>query len=800
MATKQGMRSFLLSFRKWGGNMWKNILLAHANLRKSKGQTTAIIVLIFLAALMLNLWLMLSTDYKQNFDRCHDRLNDGHVTLAVDGDREEMKEFFAQTMDGDERVAEFSLDDALQMIGMFNYNSGEINTNLIILEKQTALSRPVGKVEIIEDSDIESGIYMPVLYKSDDMDIGNTIKITIGSNEMEYEVCGFFNSAMMGSHNCAMCGLLLTEDKYKELENVGYAMESTLCSVRLTDKSESEDYETMLKDAVSSCRPAAYATSNSYTIVAQGRYVSQMICSGIMSAMAFLILLISIVMIMSNIVNYIGENMQNLGALKAVGYKSRQLISSLMMQFLGISLIAAAVGAGVSYFLFPFINTMMVSQTGIPYQVRFLPIPLIITLAILGGAVVLAVWTSSGRIKKIEPIVALRCGVRTHNFKRNHVPLEDAKTPLNLALAFKTTLSGMKHNIIICITMFMISLIVVFSGLMYENVIVNMEPFLDLVVGETADSCISVNAGFENEFLQSLNDDKRVEKVYLYHIETINHAGGLELVAIICDDFRGINNQNIVIEGRFPRFDNEIAIAAMYAKKNNLKIGEEITITTGGNEADYIITGFNQISNNLGKDCLLTRAGFERIGKLQRATYYLKLTDSVDIDEFNAEIEEQFAENVNATMNIKSMIESVSAVYVMLMTVIVVAILALSAIVIVFVLYLLVRTMLGNKRRDYGILKAVGFTTGQLILQTAFSFMPAVILSTVAGLIICSFLINPLMAVFLSGIGIVKCMLTVPVGFIAVAGAVLILFTFAITCLLSLKIRKIAPRTLLVGE
>ena len=66
--------------------MGKSFLLARSNLRKAKGQTTAIIVLIFLAALMLNLWLWLSMDYRENFERCHDRLNAEHVTFAIGGD------------------------------------------------------------------------------------------------------------------------------------------------------------------------------------------------------------------------------------------------------------------------------------------------------------------------------------------------------------------------------------------------------------------------------------------------------------------------------------------------------------------------------------------------------------------------------------------------------------------------------------------------------------------------------------------------------------------------------------------
>ena len=73
--------------------MGKMFLLAHSNLRRTKGQMAAIIVLLLLASSMLNLWLMLSMDYRQNFDRCHDRLNAEHVTIAADGSVREMKRF-----------------------------------------------------------------------------------------------------------------------------------------------------------------------------------------------------------------------------------------------------------------------------------------------------------------------------------------------------------------------------------------------------------------------------------------------------------------------------------------------------------------------------------------------------------------------------------------------------------------------------------------------------------------------------------------------------------------------------------
>lgn len=780
--------------------MRKSFLIARSNMRKNKGQAAAIIVLILLAALMLNLWLMLAMDYKANFERYHYELNAEHIVLSVDGSTDELHSFLTQTLNSDSRTADYRLDDCMDMTGTIPYNGGEITAWLVFLEKQAALTRSIGKIEIVEEGEYSSGIYLPMLYKSGDVAVGEPFEISIGTHKEVYTVCGFFNSIMMGSNNCALNEIVLTEDKYTELKNSGYATQATLCSVRLTDKSESFNYESSLKSAVSENYPNVTMVSACYGTVSVSRYISQMICSEIIAAMAFLVLLIALVVIISNIVNYIQVNMKNLGVLKAVGYTSGQLIRSLLLQFLELTLIAAVIGIGLSYLLFPAINDMMIAQTGIPYAMRFLPLPFVISLAVLGCAVVLAVWLASRRIKRIEPIVALRSGIQTHNFKHNHVPLENTKASLNFALALKTTLSGVKHNITICITMLVVSLIVVFSGLMVENVIADITPFLNLIVGETADSCISVQNDAERDFIAKMQEDNRVEKFYLYTSMNVSHTGGAELMANICEDFEKVNNQHTVFKGRFPKYDNEIAIAAKYAEEKGFKIGDEIEITANGKQEKYLICGFTQISNNLGKDCLLTRAGYERLGTLTNTSYYINLTSETNVDAFNSEMKEHFDGSINTVVNMNTTITVLSDVYVTLMTIIVIAILVISVIIIAFVLYLLVRTMLNNKIRDYGIMKALGFTTKQLILQTALSFMPATIISVAVGLTLCSIIINPLIALFLSGIGIVKCTFVVPIGFIVAAGIGLVLCAFLTVCLLSLKIRKISPRALLSGE
>lgn len=783
--------------------MGKNLLLARSNIRKAKGQTAAIIVLVLLAAMMMNLWLMLSTDYKKNFDRCYDRLNDGHVTISAYSSGEEFKGFINDLLKNRTDVSEYCVTDIFGWVGTFDYNGGEVNTNMLFIEKNTALSRNAGRIEIVEDGEKDgytSGIYLPILYgNGGNYRIGDEIEIALGSEKLKYTVCGFLNSVSVGSHNCGMCAVLLTEDKYGELSELGTIPESTLISVRIDDKNNSETVETELTEAIAGKYAGINTVSNSYVMVSSSRYISQTICAAILSAMAFLITLIAAVVISSNVMNYIHEDMRNLGTMKAIGYKSGQLISALILQFSGPALITAVIGIALSYGIFPALNEMMISQTGIPYAVTFLPIPCAATIIFTGGAVTLAVYCSAKRIRKIEPITALRQGIQTHNFKKNHIPLNKTKASLNFALALKTTLSGMKQNITVGVTMLVLSLVIVFSGVMLENFVVDMQSFVSIVVGNVADSCINVNSAAEEKLEKALSSDSRVKNYYQYTSNYVTHVGGVSLVATMCDDFSRAGEQNIV-EGRYPKYDNEVAIAIKYALEQNLKIGQEISLSFGSNEEKYIISGYTQITNNLGKDCLLTRAGFERISELTNISYYINVNDGTDIDKLNKEITEPFSEEVNALLNTKAIMEGSVHVYISLMTVIVIAVLVLSGIIVVFVLYLLVRTLLGSKKRDYGIMKALGFTARQLVLQTALSFMPPIIISTVLGIAVSTFVINPLLALFLSGIGIVKCTFAVPLYFNIAAGAGLIAFAFGAACLLSLKVKKITPRELIAGE
>ena len=103
--------------------MLRNLLLIKSGLRRAKGQTAAIAALVLSAALMLNIWLMLAMDYKQNFERCHERLNGEHAAFVLGDSSGSMKDFLSDILQNDTSVTEYYMSDALSMPGSFHYNS-----------------------------------------------------------------------------------------------------------------------------------------------------------------------------------------------------------------------------------------------------------------------------------------------------------------------------------------------------------------------------------------------------------------------------------------------------------------------------------------------------------------------------------------------------------------------------------------------------------------------------------------------------------------------------------------------------
>ncbi|MBR4010263.1 MAG: FtsX-like permease family protein, partial [Clostridiales bacterium] len=102
--------------------------------------------------------------------------------------------------------------------------------------------------------------------------------------------------------------------------------------------------------------------------------------------------------------------------------------------------------------------------------------------------------------------------------------------------------------------------------------------------------------------------------------------------------------------------------------------------------------------------------------------------------------------------------------------------------------------------KDYGIYKAIGYTSKSLILQTAGSFMPTIILSVILFSVVSYFVANPYMQFIMIAFGLMKCTFAIPIPGIIIVGAGMILLSFVFAVLQAKRVKKIEPYQMLIAE
>ena len=503
-------------------------------------------------------------------------------------------------------------------------------------------------------------------------------------------------------------------------------------------------------------------------------------------------------MISNNISNYIRENIKTLGALKAIGYTSKNIKRSLIIQFSLLTVIGLVIGVLSGYLFMPIITDMLVAQSGIPYKLSFNLISTIIPIISMPILVFIIVLLSVRKINKLDPIIALRDGIETHSFKKNHIPLSKSKLPLNMSISLKNMYKNGKQNIVTFITVLFLCFLMVIAMAMYQNF--SRKPKLDLLTFEIVDGIIMVDKDIRPEFVKDLKKDKDIESFkYLNMYQTLDKDYA-KFETYIMNNPKLLNNKDNCYEGRYPKHDNEIAISGKYAKENNYKIGDKKEFRVGENKYSFLITGFIQSTNNDSKEILILKSGMDHLVDTDELNpmYYFdsKIKASKVIDKYK----DKYGDKVLTTMDFEELIEGQMDTFINVANLMVVVISIITGAIILLVLYLLMKTLIYERRFEYGILKALGFRSRDLIIQNVLSFMPTIIIATIIGTIISYFATNPYIGLMMRPFGIMKCIMVLPIDLLIITVLFIIGVSLIASILMSLKIRKIEPNDLLNGE
>ena len=773
----------------------KSLLLAKSNFRKNKGLSICISLLLLIASMFICLSFLLVFDYNKNAYKQVKKLNTSDMFIYSTSRATEVNKEYIDSIIPNS-VEEYVYQDTVCANVTLNYNNGEVSP-FVIINKYDSMTRNLSKVEIVEeDKNITTNyLYVPYhLYVGGGYKIGDSYTIKL-EKEYTFTIKGYVNEIYGGSYQAGSYEFFVSNEMFDKIQTECESQNGFSLYINYKkDANEQLETNKIINKIFSEKNAGSTSTSIDNTITNRTFISTIFFISFLLTAV--IIILIVILMVYNNISNYVKENMRNLGALKAMGYTSKDLKKSIYLQFIIICIIGLVLGVLAAHLFLPVISGLLIKQSGIPYCTKFSLLSTALTVVIIPTFVLLMVALSSRKVKKIEPIIALRDGVETHNFKKNMIPLDKSKLGLNMSLSLKNTFKNIKQNTISFITVLVLSFLMVIAIVMFQNF--SVKPKLGLLTFEMNDGIVTVDKSKTDEVWTYLNEHADNTK-YMIQWE-FQDEEYTPLFTYIVDDFSKINNVDVCYKGSFPKLDNEIALSGKYAKSLGKKIGDEITLRSGSTTYTYLITGFTQTCNNAGKECAITKEGGKHLLDLDNSDSGFWFDKNGDASQVLKDVKEKFGDAIKSTMDINETIKAQIGMFVSVANIMVIIISVITAAIIILVLYLLMKNIIRDRRYEYGILKAVGYRSKDLIFQNVLSFMPTLLLGTIIGTVISYFIASPYIGLMMRSFGIMKCTMVVPIPLLVLSVLFMMVISVVAGILMSLKIRKVEPVKLLTGE
>lgn len=135
--------------------------------------------------------------------------------------------------------------------------------------------------------------------------------------------------------------------------------------------------------------------------------------------------------------------------------------------------------------------------------------------------------------------------------------------------------------------------------------------------------------------------------------------------------------------------------------------------------------------------------------------------------------------------------------YSSLITIVAAVLFIITVLIVMLILYVILRSMLTSLKTEFGIYKAMGFTSGQLITRTVGSITPVVLIGALAFALPGSLYLPGMFNGIFGMLGAVKNNFEIPVFLLVVTTVILTAVNIVIGMILCRPVKKINPYSLI---
>ncbi|MBK1812752.1 FtsX-like permease family protein [Clostridium sp. YIM B02505] len=448
--------------------------------------------------------------------------------------------------------------------------------------------------------------------RKNNLEIGDTIIITLGNIKKEFLVKTFIKDAIFGSSMVDMKRILISDEDYqifKEYKEAG-AINNYYIISKDTNALEKE-FKNIECNTIISFDKALLNTT----------FILDMIPSGVLIIVSLCLILIAFLILRFTIIFTMQDDLKEIGVMKAIGLRGFDIKKIYLIKYIAITVVGVLIGFAASFpfgniFLNQFKgNILMESSAGN----IFVNIGCSVLIVFI---VILFCYLCTRRLNKLSAIDAIRNGSNGESFKGKtrlkFKSFKKVKVPMFIAL--NDILCNIKRFVVLILTFCIGTVLIIIPlntintfkddniirlfGFNRSDVFIQTDKMDKYTMGASKAEYISDMDSLTKSFKDNGIDTKLYGSLIYrlkFYVEDKNDTSSLMSFQTIKNDEDNIN----LLKGKMPELKNELAVTETVAKKLKASVGDTIYTQIGKEKKEFIITGLYENMNNMGESVRL---------------------------------------------------------------------------------------------------------------------------------------------------------------------------------------------------
>ena len=796
--------------------MYKLLFIARNNIKKQKGDMFTFFVLtLFAAFLIFDAASAILGTQKVLDDRFTE--TNGADMLLMTGDTEEERACAELAMTGNGHATDFEATPLVRIPFRYrNAKDTEWEEYEFLIESAETEKRIM--TNHLEGAEVREGEIRLPLNLQGRFAAGDTLQLQTGGDVYDFLVTGYAEEPYFCSTmNITVYYCYMTQedvdrilDEHPELAGTRQVLNKAQISRPYGDynpldmeKDVTDRYKELIS-AYSDANPGYnyqhYMAVNWLNMRGGSSFLPLIVCA-IVLFFALIILVVSVIIISFSIRNFIQRSMKDTGVLEAGGYTVRELRGAMTVQIGLAALLGSLAGVALAIATFGAFNSVATGILGLTWNQPVNVPAAVITVLTLTGLMILDTRWISRRFNRFTVLDALRGGLNTHNYRKNYCSLEKTKLPLPAALSFKDALGNPGRNIVLAMIACILTISTLMGFGMYENFGRDTDKLINIMGFEAGDISVTGRPELGDE-LRQMDGVSNVLGNYVF--EPTYSFDGKEVTAhTYAVDSMDNTLHTIVTDGRMEKNENEIMLTGALAKELGVRVGDVVTVSFGSRSEEYLVTGTNQRMENMGRTGYMTFEGAERlVPVLNTVSWMVTGEKGVTYEDLKVQVDrlaQDKGENL-ATMDVRKTMEGTIDAMSGAMQALCIGIAFMTVLIVIFVEALIIRAKIIREWRGMGISKAMGMTSGGLIVQIMLSSIPAILAGIAAGMLLARPVGGRLCVAMLSIFGMEKMPFVIPGKYIILTAAIILAVALATAGILGCRVRRINPVEMITEE